>query len=238
MLESVDKGPRDRARGLIESTLRLASHNRTAFDTARDQAIASVTAKDYGSALAQFDALRKSAPTEFMRQGLHLTRDEVASKFVAQLTESKSGATSSAGTHPREGRSQFSAEYAELKGAAEESLRERNFGMAVERLGAARKANPERYKADGLQVQMEMAIRGDLHDRAAAAGESGFLELECDQPCQSRIRCQAATGSWTKSRQWETQRTWLSSARATVCPPAKANGVWPSNDAWLRAALS
>ena len=25
---------------------------------------------------------------------------------------------------------------------------------------------------------------------------------------------------------------------ATVCPPAKANGVWPSNDAWLRAALS
>jgi hypothetical protein len=22
-----------------------------------------------------------------------------------------------------------------------------------------------------------------------------------------------------------------------VCPPAKVNGVWPSNDAWLRAAL-
>jgi hypothetical protein len=53
----------------------------------------------------------------------------------------------------------------------------------------------------------------------------------------SRIRCQAATGSWTKSRQWETQRTLFSSARATVCPPAKVNGVWPSNDAWLRAAL-
>ena len=33
--------------------------------------------------------------------------------------------------------------------------------------------------------------------------------------CPSRIRCQAATGSWTKSRQWETERTLFSSARAT-----------------------
>jgi hypothetical protein len=55
--------------------------------------------------------------------------------------------------------------------------------------------------------------------------------------CSSRIRRQAATGSWTRSRQWETQRTLFSSARATVCPSAKVNGVWPSNDAWLRAAL-
>ena len=28
--------------------------------------------------------------------------------------------------------------------------------------------------------------------------------------CPSRIRCQAATGSWTKSRQWEIQRTLFS----------------------------
>ena len=55
--------------------------------------------------------------------------------------------------------------------------------------------------------------------------------------CPSRIRCQAATGSWTKSRQWETQRTLFSSARATMCPPAKVNGVWPFNDAWLRTSL-
>ena len=55
--------------------------------------------------------------------------------------------------------------------------------------------------------------------------------------CPSRIRCQAATGSWTKSRQWETQRTLFSSARATVWPPAKVNGVWPFNDAWLRTSL-
>ena len=46
--------------------------------------------------------------------------------------------------------------------------------------------------------------------------------------CPSRTRCQAATGSWTKSRQWEIQRTLFSSARATVWPPAKVNGVWPS----------
>ena len=56
--------------------------------------------------------------------------------------------------------------------------------------------------------------------------------------CPSRIRCQAATGSWTKSRQWETQRTLFSSARATMWPPAKVDGVWPFNDAWLRTSLS
>ena len=55
--------------------------------------------------------------------------------------------------------------------------------------------------------------------------------------CRSRIRCQAATGSWTRSLQWETQRTWLRSARAFVCPPTKVAGVWPFNDAWQRAAL-
>jgi hypothetical protein len=49
--------------------------------------------------------------------------------------------------------------------------------------------------------------------------------------------CQAAIGSWTKSRQWDTHRTWFSSARSTRCSPAKVNGVWPANDAWLRAAL-
>ena len=55
--------------------------------------------------------------------------------------------------------------------------------------------------------------------------------------CWSRIRCQAATGSWTRSLQWETQRTWFRSAGTAVCPLAKASGVWPSNDAWRRAAL-
>ena len=48
-----------------------------------------------------------------------------------------------------------------------------------------------------------------------------------------RRRLGAGRGPW----QWETQRTWLRSARATVCPPTKVAGVWPSNDAWQRAAL-
>ena len=56
------------------------------------------------------------------------------------------------------------------------------------------------------------------------------IRLRISQPrttCPSRIRCQAATGSWTKARQWETERTLFSSARATMCPPARVNGVWP-----------
>ena len=44
-------------------------------------------------------------------------------------------------------------------------------------------------------------------------------------PCRSRIRHQAAAGSWTMPRQWEIQRTWLHSARAAVRSPAKPNGV-------------
>ena len=68
--------------------------------------------------------------------------------------------------------------------------------------------------------------------QVASAKPNGLLGI-----CPSRIRCQAATGSWTKSRQWETQRTLFSSARATVWPPAKVDGVWPFNDAWLRTSL-
>ena len=58
-----------------------------------------------------------------------------------------------------------------------------------------------------------------------------------DYTCPSRIRGQAATGSWTRSLQWETRRTWFRSAGTTVFSPAKVSGVWPSNDAWPRAAL-
>ena len=73
--------------------------------------------------------------------------------------------------------------------------------------------------------------------RIGSANESSAFLKVIVFSCRSRIRRQAATGSWTRSRQWETQRTLFNSARATVCPPAKVNGVWPSNDAWLRAAL-
>ena len=79
-------------------------------------------------------------------------------------------------------------------------------------------------------------VSSDAHERALDCGEQiegGGRIL----PCPSRIRCQAATGSWTKSRQWQTERTLFSSARATMCPLAKVNGVWPFNDAWLRTSL-
>ena len=66
--------------------------------------------------------------------------------------------------------------------------------------------------------------------------EDGQIAQRRDRTCPSRIRSQAATGSWT-SRQWETQGTLFSSARATMCPLAKVNGVWPFNDAWPRTSL-
>jgi hypothetical protein len=36
------------------------------------------------------------------------------------------------------------------------------------------------------------------------------LSVEAPTGCPSQIRCQTVTGSWTKSRQWETHRTWFS----------------------------
>ena len=75
-------------------------------------------------------------------------------------------------------------------------------------------------------VNAEMQI-GAVEETITVSGQS----------CPSRIRGQAATGSWTRSLQWETQRTWLKSAGTGLCPLAKVCGVWPSNAAWLRAAL-
>ena len=78
-------------------------------------------------------------------------------------------------------------------------------------------------------AQRQAPSRPTARDPAAAATPA---------TCPSRIRCQTATGSWTKSRQWETQRTLFSSARAPMWPPTKVDGVWPFNDAWLRPSLS
>ncbi len=52
-----------------------------------------------------------------------------------------------------------------------------------------------------------------------------FVLFDGKATCRSRIRHQAAAGSWTMARQWEIQRTWLNSARAAVRSPAKPNGV-------------
>ena len=75
--------------------------------------------------------------------------------------------------------------------------------------------------------------------QATARGQAGSRNGEWPAygACRSRIPGQAATGSWTRSLQWETQRTWFKTAGFVLCPPAKVSGVWPSNDTWLRAAL-
>ena len=96
---------------------------------------------------------------------------------------------------------------------------DRVFGAPVRRVDCRIKQEGP----DGREFPLEM-----LGERWTSATRLG---------CRSRFRRQAATGSCTKSLQWETQRTWFSSARAIVCPPAKVNGVRPSNDAWPRAAL-
>ena len=80
----------------------------------------------------------------------------------------------------------------------------------------------------------ELAARYDVHPnlitnwkkkarQKVLAGFSGNHERQ--EACRSRIRHQAAAGSWTMPRQWEIQRTWLNSARAAVRSPAKPNGV-------------
>lgn len=73
----------------------------------------------------------------------------------------------------------------------------------------------------------------------AAAKNPGAAERNeaAAEACGSRIRGQAATGSWTRPRQWETQRTWFRSEGSGVCLLAKVNGVRPFNDAWERAWL-
>ena len=58
-----------------------------------------------------------------------------------------------------------------------------------------------------------------------------------DPPVSISIRRQAATGSCTRSRQWDTQLTWFRSAGVTVFPSVNVNGVRPSKEAWQRAAL-
>ena len=113
---------------------------------------------------------------------------------------------------------------------------------------SSKNASLMRLPATGYWPQASVGLRDELRVgrivRKNCAGGSRDVEFVRDSvsdasghTCPSRIRCQAATGSWTGSWQWETQHTLFSSARATVCPPAKVNGVWPSNDAWLRAVL-
>ena len=80
-----------------------------------------------------------------------------------------------------------------------------------------------KYRVSGSWVRLLKQRRretGEVAPRVQRHGRRRMLE-----PVRSRIRHQAAAGSWTMPRQWEIQRTWLNSARAAVRSPAKPNGV-------------
>ena len=78
--------------------------------------------------------------------------------------------------------------------------------------------------AEAGELSPRDPVEGRGHRQGGTVGGKDGQPTEVGS-CPSRIRCQAATGSWTKSRQWETQRTLFNSTRATVWPPAKVNGV-------------
>ena len=82
-------------------------------------------------------------------------------------------------------------------------------------------------------ISLFQTARLSMHSRAALQLEILALrhQLHVLERCGSRNPGQAAVGSWTRSLQWETQRTWFRLAGAIVCPPAKVSGVWPSNEA-------
>ena len=114
-------------------------------------------------------------------------------------------------------------------------------GIATVRLKAvARLAGDQGRRNDvaAPSAEMQLPVQGvAARPRFVATRNGPRRKTGAASACASRIRCQAATGSWTKSRQWETERTLFSSARATMCPPAKVNSVWPFNDACLRTSL-
>ena len=64
-----------------------------------------------------------------------------------------------------------------------------------------------------------------FYTRLNALLDADGFDTFVEDACRSRIRHQAAAGSWTMPRQWEIPRTWLNSARAAVRSPAKPNGV-------------
>ena len=79
----------------------------------------------------------------------------------------------------------------------------------------------------GLGVRLAALFAGIVTPRARRKRSPSVAtgDRSSHRACRSRIRHQAAAGSWTMPRQWEIQRTWLNSARAAVRSPAKPNGV-------------
>ncbi|MGI9332777.1 MAG: hypothetical protein ACR2RL_06410 [Gammaproteobacteria bacterium] len=90
--------------------------------------------------------------------------------------------------------------------------------------------------AENLFLRRQLAMyrqRGVEPRRTGATTRIALVVLAC----RSRIRLQAAIGSWTNSRQCDTQRKSSSSAGLTISLVVTPNGVLPSNDAWTRSVL-
>jgi len=87
----------------------------------------------------------------------------------------------------------------------------------------------------------DLARIGSVRDLAVLLVHVLATVARLDGPGGVRVglefACQAATGSWTTSLQWETQRIWVRSTGVTVFLSANVSGVRPSKAPWLRAAL-
>jgi hypothetical protein len=80
----------------------------------------------------------------------------------------------------------------------------------------------------GIHVDARASAQRTRQNQDPASGGSCPRVCAIADACGSRVRCQAATGSWTRSLQCETHRTWFNSTGATVFPSANVSGVWPS----------
>ena len=85
----------------------------------------------------------------------------------------------------------------------------------------ARASNHREVQLNNVLYHRHTVVLGEAGSGKSVVARKA-IELAA---CRSRIRHQAAAGSWTMPRQWEIQRTWLNSARAAVRSPAKPNGV-------------
>jgi hypothetical protein len=80
----------------------------------------------------------------------------------------------------------------------------------------------------------------DVHEAECGPVRSTYEFIKANRNHYSASVSSSSSGRHSELSQvpavGETQRTLFGSACAIACPPAKANGVWPSN-AWLRDAL-
>ena len=112
-------------------------------------------------------------------------------------------------------------------------IRSACYEQVVKALGAVGPSNRGTDTGSGSVEPAHRASSGLIPEERRVPGGSTSSCLRREElrttvgmaSCRSRIRHQAAAGSWTMPRQWEIQRTWLNSARAAVRSPAKPNGV-------------